>query len=104
MESSLKLMELFITIVEQNKTIVSQNNQILQRLEKLALDKSEPIINKFDIDTQTKACKILNCSIPTLKKAIDNDILIADLHYRHNEDKSKYFFSSTALEQIKGKI
>lgn len=34
MENTLKLMELFTTIVEQDKTIVFQNNQILQRLEK----------------------------------------------------------------------
>ncbi|MCK5293335.1 MAG: hypothetical protein KAJ49_01690 [Arcobacteraceae bacterium] len=110
MENTLKLMELFLTItinsneiIIQNKKLEIQNNKILQHLNQLELNQLNPKIVKFNIDTQSKASKILNCSIPTLKKAIENNILIENIHYKFN-GKSKYFFSSITLEQIKGKI
>ena len=106
MKNTMELMNLLVGVVQTNNTIITQNKELnLQNykiIKHLTYQKTKDT-NKFDIATQPKACKILNCSIPTLKKAISNNILIENIHYRYN-GYGKYYFSKIALEKIKGTI
>ena len=60
-------------------------------------------VNDFDIVSLKKASKLLHCSIDTLKAAMRNNILIKDIDYRFN-GKRTYTFSSSSLQEHKGKI
>lgn len=105
MENVLKLLDLFSTIVEQNEMIISQNENILNRLNSSKEDQSnKDILEKnFDISTQKKASRILNCSVPTLRQAIKNKVLIEEVHYRYN-GTNKYHFCKQELLKIKGTL
>ena len=98
MDSSLKVAELLLTVLEQN-------NQILGRIEKIEnkLFNIKPKTNDFEIDTFKKASKIARCSIPTLRQAVKSGILKKDIDYKHNGNR-KYLFSTSSLEKIKGTL
>lgn len=78
-------------------------SQLIKRFESFELTHTNKIINDFDIDTFKKASKILLCSVSTLRKGIEDGILIKDVHYRFNGRK-KYIFSNSALLNIKGTL
>ena len=79
MESSLKVAELLLTVVEQN-------NEIIERIEKIEhkLFNIKPKANDFEVDTFKKASKIARCSIPTLREAVKKGVLKKDIDYKHN--------------------
>ena len=98
MENQLQTTELLLTIANNTTTI-------LQKLEDMEVKISDikPKINDFNISTYKKASKIARCSITILRKAIQNNTLKKDIHYRTN-GKRKYLFSNNALENIKGTL
>lgn len=79
-------------------------SKLLKKVEKLECrDTSEKITNDFDIDTFAKASKKLLCSVSTLRKAVEDNILKEDVHYRFN-GRRKYMFSTSALLTLKGTL
>jgi len=79
-------------------------NKLLKKVEKLETkEKIKDETNDFEIDTFAKASKKLLCSVSTLRKAVEEDVLKEDIHYRFN-GRRKYLFSTSALLKIKGTL
>jgi len=93
-------MEANCECVEQLSEVISL---LINKIDNLIDCKKQHSINDFDINTFEKASKKLLCSVSTLRKAIDDELLIEDIHYKHNGRK-KYMFSSSALLNVKGKL
>jgi len=60
-------------------------------------------LNKFDICHKKNACKYLKCSRHILNKSIDQEVLMKDIHYRHNGRRT-WIFSKSMLEPLVGKL
>ena len=105
MKHILKLIGLFQDIIDNEKILIAQNDNIQLTLDKIVetLDTTQVVNNEFDITTQKEASLILNCSLPTLIKAIKDNTLKQDIHYKYN-GKRKYFFCKNALANLKGTI
>lgn len=76
-------------------------NELIKKFEKINNKSYDPV--DFDLDTFKKASNVLSCSISTVRNAVDDGILLENIHYRHNGRK-KYYFSTTELLKIKGTL
>ena len=88
-----KLFDLGIEFLNEQK----KTNQLLTQLTQQTSTK-----NDFIIKGQKDASYILGCSIPTLKKYIDDGLLVQNQDYYNTGERSGYF-SLSSLQNLKSK-
>lgn len=88
-----------IDLLEENLKISKDNNLLLKSL----LDKDLNKKNKFDLSTKKAAYKYLNCSKEALNNSINMEVIMQNIHYRHN-GKRTWTFSKSMLEPLVGKL